>query len=332
MFCGCLKKTNTVMDNCNKINDIIISNKLHKHFLKYNNSEVLFDINEYNPKKLGEGSSATTYKIIIENDEFTCKCYKKIKKEYENQRFKEIEILKQIQSKRFPSFCTYLKQLDMIYVFYDYINGNDLFEILDKYYNKINNINSQLTIIYEITKGLYTLSQHNLIHLDLKPENIIIINFNPIKLKLIDLECVHNTQKSKIQRDCGTIGYTPPEVILHKKYYYNSDIWSLGCIFFLLLTHYQIFPTESESYVKNIESFISIYNIDNMITNILNKLPNDISDLLNRMLKYEHTERINISQILKSKIMKNLIKNKLQVINLKIFQQKHILWTKLFLP
>ena len=305
MFCGCLKNTTTIIDNNSKISDIIISNKLHKHFLKFNNSKVLFDIKEYNPKKLGEGSS-TTYKIIVKNDNaYICKRYQKVKKEHENEIFKEIKILKQIQSKRFPSFCTYFKQLDVIYVFYDYINGENLFEILDNYYYKINNINSQLSIIYEITKGLYNLTQYNLIHLDLKPKNIIITNFNPIKLKLINLKCAHNIKKSKIRRECGTIGYTSPEVILHKKYYYNSDIWSLGCISFLLLTHTQIFPIEPVSYIKTLKSFISIYRINNKITNILNKLPTNISNLLNKMLKYQHTNRINMTQILKHNIMKN---------------------------
>ncbi len=308
MFCWCLRKTNTVVDkNCEKISEVSISDKLHKYFLNYNNSSILFDINEYNPKKLNSGVSATSYKLIIENDTYTCKHYKKMLKKYHSEIFKEIEILKQIKSKRFPLFCTYLKQSDDIFIFYEYIVGEDLYEVIDKKYKMINNKKSQLSIIYEITKALYTLFQHNLVHLDLKPENIIITKLNPIKLKLIDLECVHNIQDSKIKRPCGTLGYTPPEVILHSRYYYNSDIWSLGCIFFLLLTHQQIFPTELESYVKILESFISIYRIDNMTTNNIHKIPTNISNLLNKMLKYEHTERINITQILKSNLMKNSI-------------------------
>lgn len=308
MFCWCLRKTNTVVDkNCEKINEVSISDKLHKYFLNYNNSSILFDINEYNPKKLNSGTSATAYKLIIENDSYTCKHYKKVLKKYHDEIFKEIEILKQIKSKRFPLFCTYLKQSDDIFIFYEYIVGEDLYEVIDKKYKMINNKKSQLSIIYEITKALYTLFQHNLVHLDLKPENIIITNLNPIKLKLIDLECVHNIQDSKIKRSCGTLGYTPPEVILHSRYYYNSDIWSLGCIFFLLLTHQQIFPTELESYVKILESFISIYRVDNMTTINIHKIPTNISNLLNKMLKYEHTERINITQILKSNLMKNSI-------------------------
>ena len=111
MFCGCIrKKTNIVVDEkCEKISEVIISDKLYKYFLKYNNSKILFDINEYNPKKLNSGTSATSYKLIIENDSYTCKYYKKMLKKYHNEIFEEIEILKQIKSKRFPLFCTYLK-------------------------------------------------------------------------------------------------------------------------------------------------------------------------------------------------------------------------------
>ena len=311
MFCGCLRRPNIVVDEkCEKISEVSIPNKLYKYFLKYNNSRILFDINEYKPKKLGNGASATAYKLIIENDSYTCKHYKKDKK-YQNEIIKEIEILKQIKCERFPLFCTYLKQSNDMFIFYEYIDGEDLYEVIDKKYNIINNKKSQLSIIYEITKALYTLFKNNFVHLDLKPENIMITNLNPIKLKLIDLECVHNIQDSKIKRQCGTIGYTPPEIVLHSRYYYNSDIWSLGCIFFLLLTEYLMFPTDLEPFVKTLKNFTSIYRINSIITSTLINLPKNIVSLLNKMLKSDHTERINITYILKCKLMRDLTNNTL---------------------
>ena len=312
MFCKCLRKNNTVLDKeCDEIKDVVISNKLHKHFLKYKNSDILFDINEYNPVKLGFGTSSIAYKITVENDEFTCKYYKKKDKTSIKHILKEIDTLKQIKSEKFPFFCTYLHKHNDIYLFYDYIVGEDLFEILDKKYHKIDSINIQTNIIYEITNALYSLFKLNFVHLDLKPENIIISNFIPIKLKLIDLECVHNTKYSKVKRECGTIGYTPPEVLLYRRYYYNSDVWSLGCIFFLMVARFSILPTELEGYITSIKEFTSIYKIDNTITRFLSFLPKNVTSLLDEMLKYHHTERINITQILKSNLIKTYIENNL---------------------
>ena len=48
-----------------------------------------------------------------------------------------------------------------------------------------------------------------------------------------------------------------------------------------------------------------------MTTINIHKIPTNISNLLNKMLKSDHTERINITYILKCKLMRNLKKNTL---------------------
>ena len=76
----------------------------------------------------------------------------------------------------------------------------------------------------QITLGLHHChstnekKQHPLIHDDLKPENIVVTDYNDLtKVKLIDfgLAC-KNTKTSKEDfAKCGTLLYTPPEQVLN---------------------------------------------------------------------------------------------------------------------
>ena len=48
----------------------------------------------------------------------------------------------------------------------------------------------------------------------------------------------------------GTMGYIAPEVLLQKPYSYSCDVWSIGCIFYALLSGSLPFDSSSIKEVK----------------------------------------------------------------------------------
>ncbi len=69
----------------------------------------------------------------------------------------------------------------------------------------------------------------NLIHCDIKPENIMIKSYSNSLFKLIDFgsSCyIHDHLSPYVQSRF----YRAPEVILGCKYDYKIDLWSLGCV------------------------------------------------------------------------------------------------------
>ena len=97
-------------------------------------------------------------------------------------------------------------------------------------------------ITYQILKGLECIHSKNVIHTDLKLDNILIINsienikYNKdINIKICDFGTSHLTTE-KCNFHVGTIDYSAPECIIGLPYGTSIDIWATGCILFEILT------------------------------------------------------------------------------------------------
>ena len=84
----------------------------------------------------------------------------------------------------------------------------------------------------------------NLIHCDLKPENIMLVSEQKAGVKLIDFgsSCKRSTKYRYVQSRF----YRAPEVLMQVNYFSNLDVWSAGCIFCELLTGKPLFPGEND--------------------------------------------------------------------------------------
>jgi serine/threonine protein kinase len=85
--------------------------------------------------------------------------------------------------------------------------------------------------------ALNTLHSKNIIYRDLKPDNLMIDNTGHVKL--IDFGFAKQLSQSNDTRtytNCGTLGYTAPEVISGRGYSYPADLWSFGIVLAELLT------------------------------------------------------------------------------------------------
>lgn len=96
----------------------------------------------------------------------------------------------------------------------------------------------------QVLEALSCLYQMQVIHCDVKPENILLENFgDPImpRIKLIDLgsACYHDREAfTYIQSRF----YRAPEVLLHLKYSAPIDLWSAGCVALELFMGLPVFP------------------------------------------------------------------------------------------
>ena len=117
-----------------------------------------------------------------------------------------------------------------IYYVTEFIDGRTLRQWMDK--NSKANIDTVRNIIEQIAKGLQAFHRMEMLHQDLKPENIM---FGDATVKIIDFGSVKIAGISEISplvddNVLGTLSYTAPEYHIGQQGSIQSDIFSLGVI------------------------------------------------------------------------------------------------------
>ena len=92
-------------------------------------------------------------------------------------------------------------------------------------------------IFIQILKGVYFLhAEGGVFHRDIKPDNILFeeaMNISSLKITDFSLaEFINPPKKFTIQ--CGTPGFMAPEILNGEHYNEKVDIFSMGCILYLL--------------------------------------------------------------------------------------------------
>ena len=89
----------------------------------------------------------------------------------------------------------------------------------------------------------------------------------------------------------GTEEYVPPEILLRKDVTYSTDLWSLGIILFQFFYGKTPFKGQSE-YI----TFENIINHDIVFPDTP-LVPNEVKDLIKKLLEKEPCKRIGFSSI-----------------------------------
>jgi dual specificity tyrosine-phosphorylation-regulated kinase 2/3/4 len=121
----------------------------------------------------------------------------------------------------------------------------NLYEFLKK--NNFSGVSLSLVkrFAVQLLMCLDFLHDHQIIHWDLKPENIMLVKEDRSKIKIIDFGsgCF---EAERMYTYIQSRFYRSPEVILGIPYTTAIDMWSLGCIIWELLLGYPIFPGQDE--------------------------------------------------------------------------------------
>ena len=265
---------------------------------------------------LGEGGTAVVYRYNDGKMNFACK---KLTRNIVSLE-REIDIMKTYNTHKnlptyYDSFINHNTSLDVSlrnhYIFMEYCEGKELFDMIK------HNFDYKLatSIIYQLLLAVKHLQKYNIIHSDIKLENIIIDSKNQIKL--IDFGLSRKIEKGNavlLNRYIGTIGYIAPESILLNYVTLKTDIWSIGILYYILLNNNHMFNVLNiDSYKKQLNQLNYIINKTNGITINNSTITNsnhyvNIVSFLIKTICYER-HRFNVKECLKSPIFKNKMVN-----------------------
>ncbi|XP_012234251.1 inhibitor of nuclear factor kappa-B kinase subunit beta [Linepithema humile] len=142
----------------------------------------------------------------------------------------------------------------------EYCQKGDLRKVLNQPENCCGiNETEAIKIMSEILSAVEYLHSCNITHRDLKPENIVLQSEkNMISYKLIDLGYAKELGEASISASLvGTLNYVAPELLWKEKYSCSVDYWSLGILFYELVTGIRPFlPTMQHTmeWMKHIQN------------------------------------------------------------------------------
>jgi len=86
----------------------------------------------------------------------------------------------------------------------------------------------------EMVSGIDALHRTKIIHRDIKPANYFMMADEQLKLGDLNVSAISRTRMAFTK--IGTPCYTSPEIWKELPYSFESDIWSLGCILYEIIT------------------------------------------------------------------------------------------------
>ena len=248
--------------------------------------------------KLGDGAYSVVYKVKRLADG---KIYalKKVKlqnlsaKEKENA-LNEVRILASVKSTFVISYKeAFIEEKEQsLCIVMEYADKGDLYQKICQF-KKMGCLIEETDvwrIFIQMVRGLKALHELKILHRDLKSANIFL--FADGSAKLGDLNVSKVVRKGLGYTQTGTPYYASPEVWNDSPYDSKSDIWSLGCVTYEMLTLRPPFRAENMD---------ALYHkvIKGNYSKISDKYSPDIAEIIKMMLKVSPNERPSCAQILK---------------------------------
>lgn len=100
-------------------------------------------------------------------------------------------------------------------------------------------------MLQQLLTALTFIHAHHILHRDLKPSNILIDKNGDLKIADFGVSRIMTETTCNAQTSVGTANYMPPEMCKKRPYTYHSDMWSLGCVLYEMVTLRSAFTGDS---------------------------------------------------------------------------------------
>ncbi len=171
------------------------------------------------------------------------------------------------------------------YIAMEYVNGTTLLDCYNSGY--IFDLDNALKVIQQVALALDYAHSRGVIHRDVKPSNIMIDSAGKVKIMDFGVARIISRKQGLSYSMAGSRGYMSPEQVKGGEIGGSSDIFSLGVIFYQLLTGYFPFDMSSmEIYSKQVLSYnppsVRQYNP---------AIPYEIEKIINKCLEKQVSKR-----------------------------------------
>ena len=256
--------------------------------------------------KLGEGAYSTVFKVRrnVDNIIYALKKVKLLnlsEKEKENS-LNEVRILASVKSNFVISYkeAFFDEKDNTLCIVMEFADRGDLYQkiVQHKKSAMLFEESDIWRIFIQLVKGLKSLHDLKILHRDMKSANVFL--FSNGSAKLGDLNVSKVAKRGLGYTQTGTPYYASPEVWKDKPYDNKSDVWSLGCVLYEMITLRPPFRAQ------NMEG---LYNkvCKGQFSRIPDKFSDDLYKVVQFLLQVNPVSRPSCEQILNHPIVQKRI-------------------------
>uniref|UniRef100_A0A668AXI2 Serine/threonine-protein kinase PLK4 n=1 Tax=Myripristis murdjan TaxID=586833 RepID=A0A668AXI2_9TELE len=144
--------------------------------------------------------------------------------------------------------------------------------------------------MHQIVKGMLYLHTHGIMHRDLTLSNLLLTSNMNIKIADFGLATQLKLPNEKHFTMCGTPNYISPEVATRSAHGLESDVWSLGCMFYAFLTGHPPFDTDTVKHTLT-KVVLGEYEMPSHVSD-------EAQDLIHQLLQKDPAQRPSLSAVL----------------------------------
>ncbi|NXW48149.1 MAK kinase, partial [Nyctiprogne leucopyga] len=198
-------------------------------------------------KQLGDGTYGSVL-MAKSNESGELVAIKRMKRKFyswdECMNLREVKSLKKLNHANVIKLKEVIRENDHLYFIFEYMKEN-LYQLM-KDRNKLFPESVIRNMMYQILQGLAFIHKHGFFHRDMKPENLLCIG--PELVKIADFGLARELRSQPPYTDyVSTRWYRAPEVLLRSSIYSSPiDMWAVGSIMAELYTLRPLFPGTSE--------------------------------------------------------------------------------------
>uniref|UniRef100_A0A1B6DCZ5 Serine/threonine-protein kinase n=1 Tax=Clastoptera arizonana TaxID=38151 RepID=A0A1B6DCZ5_9HEMI len=211
----------------------------------------------------------------------------------EAQLKNEVAILQNLSHPGVVNLDRMFETTERIFVVMEKLKGDMLEMILSSEKGRLSERITKF-LITQILVALKHLHSKNIVHCDLKPENVLLSSDSDFpQVKLCDFGFARIIGEKSFRRSVvGTPAYLAPEVLRNKGYNRSLDMWSVGVIVYVSLSG--TFPfNEDEDINEQIQNAAFMYP-----PNPWKEISSNAIDLINNLLQVKQRKRFTVDKTL----------------------------------
>jgi len=259
-------------------------------------SDALYEEKYKKSGEIGRGKFGVVFQVTDREDgqRYAAKHISARRRDQKKVAVEEIKLLQSLNHEHIMKLIGAFESAKEVILVMKYLDGGELFERVIAEDFILTESDCRI-FMRQITLGVEYLHDNHVVHLDMKPENVVCVERNGNNIKIVDFGLAKVIRPGEEYRTmCGTVEFVAPEVVAYDKVSSSTDMWSLGVICYILLSGLSPFAGDTD-----LETYGNIsrvkYDFDEEEFDIISA---DALDFISQLLQKQPENRSSAKQCL----------------------------------